>query len=208
MNRCKQFEKSQVHRLGVASGCLLAICLFAVAATAQPPEAAAVMHGMVDAKIIKGVDYAFLAVDYDGTEDVLYFAARDGEHFDPVMKVVYSVPISAINDVNVTSNSDVTIKDGKRVAMGEGTVGTDDAVSGDFIRLKRGCTVKLVAKDPDFGWAGLAEGWVSQGKFAVEYDELVVEPTKEVDIGFYECAHAREVQREFQKLHKQVKKGM
>ena len=66
--------------------------------------------------------------------------------------------------MNVVSNSDVTVKDGG--AQAEMGTGGDNASSGDFIRLSRGCTVKLVAKKPDFGWAPLSEGQVSNGKLA------------------------------------------
>lgn len=187
MSRDSHFVRSGKRAIGLVSGLLLITCVFAVAAAAQPPEAETVMAGMVDAKIIEEVDYAFLAVAYDESEDVLYFAAADGEHYDPAIEVVYSIPIEAINHVNVTSNSDVTPAEGKPYS--------------------RGCSVKLVAKEADFGWAGLDEGWVTDGEFAVEYEELVVEPMKEVDIGFYHCDHARRMQMEFQKLHKQVKKG-
>jgi hypothetical protein len=121
------------------------------------------------------------------------------------MDAAYSVPIASINVVNVTSNADVTIKDGKQVEMGSGP---DDASTGDFIRLSRGCTVKLVAKDPDFGWGKLEEGQVSDGKLTVDYASLDMQPTKTVDVGFFQCDHARDLQRKFQKLHKQVKKGM
>ncbi len=169
------------------SAILMVACLVAVAAVAQPPDLGVVMDNMVDAKIIKGVDYSFLAVAYDETDDVLYFATVDGENFDPTMKSVYSVPIAAINNVNVISNSDVVTSDGRH--------------------LSRGCTLKLDAKEADFGWAGLAEGWVSDGKFAVAYDELVVEPSKTANIGYFECDHARMLQEEFHKLRKQEKKG-
>lgn len=192
-------------RLGLVSSCIVIAILMAVAAGAQPPEATAVMDGMVDAKIIKQVDYAFYAVAYDDTENVLYFAARDGGHFDPAMEVVYRVPVGAINVVNVTSNTDVTVKDGKQVEM---ATGVDNASTGDFIRLSRGCTVKLVSKSPDFGWAGLVEGQVTDGEFTVDYAELELDATKTVDVGFFECDHARAMQEKFHKLHKQVKKGM
>lgn len=189
--------------LGLVVSCLLVASCFAGTATAQPPELNAVIDGMVDAKIIKQVDYSFYAVAYDEGDDVLYFAARDGGHFDPAMEVVYSVPIAAIDVVNVVSNSDVTVKDGEQAEMG---TGGDNASSGDFIRLSRGCTVKLVAKKPDFGWAGLSEGQVSDGEFTVDYAELELDATKTVDVGFFECDHARAMQEEFHKLHKQVKK--
>lgn len=169
------------------TGIVMVACLMAGATVAQPPELGVVMDNMVDAKIIKGIDYSFLAVAYDETDDILYYATVDGENFDPSMKSVYSVPIAAINDVNVISNSDVVTSDGRH--------------------LSRGCTLKLDAKEADFGWAGLAEGWVSDGKFAVAYDELVVEPSKTANIGYFECDHARMLQEEFHKLRKQVKKG-
>ena len=205
MRRSTRFAERRMGKLGIALSCLLVASFFAAVATAQPPEAQAVIDGMVDAKIIKQVDYSFLDVAYDDTDNVLYFAARDGGHFDPTMDAAYSVPIASINVVNVTSNADVTIKDGKQVEMGSGP---DDASTGDFIRLSRGCTIKLVAKDPDFGWGKLVEGQVASGKLTVDYETLDLEPTKTVDVGFFECDHARELQREFQKLHKQVKKGM
>jgi hypothetical protein len=192
-------------RLVLVLTCIVGASFLAVAAGAQPPEAIAVMDGMVDAKIIKQVDYSFLAVAYDDSENVLYFAARDGGHFDPTMEAIYSVPIASINVVNVISNSDVTIKDGKQVDLEPADAGTSEA---DFIRLSRGCTVKLVAKKPDFGWAGLAEGQVTDGEFTVDYAELELDATKTVDVGFFECDHARAMQAEFHKLHKQVKKGM
>jgi hypothetical protein len=178
--------------------------LVAFAAEAQPPEAQAVINGMVDAQIIKQVDYSFLAVAYDDSANVLYFAARDGGHFDPAMEAMYSVPIASINVVNVTSNSDVTMKDGKEVKMG---TGDDNASSADFVRLSRGCTVKLVAKDPDFGWGKLVEGQVSDGKLTVDYAALDLEPTKTVNMGFFECDHARDMEKKFHTLHKQVKQG-
>jgi hypothetical protein len=205
MSGSKQFAERHTGRLGILLSCLLVASFFAAVATAQPPEAQAVMDGMVDANIIKQVDYAFLGVAYDDSDNVLYFAARDGGHFDPTMDAAYSVPIASINVVNVTSNADVTIKDGKQVEMGSGP---DDASTGDFIRLSRGCTVKLVAKDPDFGWGKLEEGQVSDGKLTVDYASLDMQPTKTVDVGFFQCDHARDLQRKFQKLHKQVKKGM
>ena len=96
------------------------------------------MDNMVDAKIIEGMDYSFLAVAYDESDDVLYFATADGETFDPAMKSVYSVPIAAINNVNVISNSDTVTSDGRH--------------------LSRGCTIKLDAKEADFGWAWLKVG--------------------------------------------------
>ena len=113
--------------------------------------------------------------------------------------------LESIDVVNVTSNSDVTIKDGKQVEMGSGP---DDASTGDFVRLSRGCTVKLVAKKPDFGWAKVVEGQITDGKITVDYKELDLQPTETVDVGFFECDHARALQNEFHKLHKQVKKGM
>ena len=171
----------------VVTGIVVVACLVAGAAMAQPPDLGAVMDGMVDAKIVKTADYSFLAVAYDESDDILYFAAADGESFDPAMKAVYSVPIAAINNVNVISNSDVTAPDGRN--------------------LSRGCTIKLDAKEPDFGFGKVSEGWVSDGKFAVGYEELVVEPTKTVNIGYFECDHARKLQDEFHKLHKEVKKG-
>lgn len=171
----------------VVSAILVVGCLIAASVAAQPPELGAVMDGMVDAKIVKTADYSFLALAYDETDDVLYFATADGEQFDPPMESVYSVPIAAIKNVNVISNSDVDAPDGRN--------------------LSRGCTIKLDAKEADFGWAGLAEGWVSDGKFAVGYEELVVEPTKNVNIGYFECDHARMLQAEFEKLRKQVKQG-
>ena len=183
---------------------LAIFCLVPMVALAQPPEATTVIDNLVDAKLIPQVDYSFLAAAYDADSDVLYYAAMDGEHFDPEMESVFRVPIAAINHVNVVSNSDVTIKDGEKMEMG---TGDDNASTGDFIRLKRGCTIKLVAKNPDFGSAKLSEGWISDGQFAVEYEELLVDPAKEVDIGFFECGHARKLQMEFQKLHKQVMKG-
>ena len=205
MSESTLFAERRMGKLGIALSCLLVASFFAAVATAQPPEAQAVIDGMVDAKIIKQVDYSFLDVAYDDTDNVLYFAARDGGHFDPTMDAAYSVPIASINVVNVTSNADVTIKDGKQVEMGHGP---DDASTGDFIRLSRGCTVKLVAKDPDFGWGKLEEGQVSDGKLTVDYASLDMQPTKTVDVGFFQCDHARDLQRKFQKLHKQVKKGM
>jgi hypothetical protein len=205
MSGSTYFAERHIGRLGTVLSCLLVASLFAAVATAQPPEAQAVMDGMVDANIIKQVDYSFLAVAYDDSDNVLYFAARDGGHFDPTMEAVYSVPIASINVVNVTSNADVTIKDGKQVEMGSGP---DDASTGDFVRLSRGCTVKLVAKDPDFAWGKLVEGQVSDGKLTVDYAELDLQPTKTVDVGFFECDHARNLQAKFHKLHKQVKKGM
>ncbi|MGB5296604.1 MAG: hypothetical protein WBP34_16815 [Thermoanaerobaculia bacterium] len=205
MHGSTHLARRRIERFGIALSCLLVASFFAAVATAQPPEAQAVMDGMVDADIIKQVDYAFLAVDYDDSDNVLYFAARDGGHFDPTMDAIYSVPIASINVVDVTSNSDVTIKDGKQVEMGHGP---DDASTGDFTRLSRGCTVHLVAKDPDFGWAKLVEGQVSDGKLTVDYEALDLQPTKTVDVGFFECDHARDLQAKFHKLHKQVKKGM
>jgi len=175
-------------RPGWLFSCMVLATLTAAAAGAQPPEAIAVMDGMVDANIIKQVDYSFYAVAYDEADDVLYFAARDGGHFDPTMDVVYRVPIASINVVDVTSNSDVIEVDGQN--------------------LSRGCTVHLVAKDPDFGWGKLVEGQVSDGNFTVDYAELELDATKTVDVGFFECDHARAMQVEFHKLHKQVKKGM
>lgn len=68
--------------------------------------------------------------------------------------------------------------------------------------------MKLVAKKPDFGWGKLGEGQVKDGSFAVDYTDLELESTKTVDVGFFECDHARAMQGEFHKLHKQVKKGM
>ena len=186
------------------SSVLAILCLVPVMALAQPPEATTVMDNMVDAKLIPRVDYSFLAVAYDTDEDVLYYAARDGEHFDPTMEVVYRLPIAAINHVNVMSNTDIAIKDGKRINL---ETGFDDSATADFERLKRGCSVRLVAKEHAFGFAGLAEGIVSDGQFTVEYAELEVDPAEEVDIGFYDCPHARKLQMEFQKLHKQVMKG-
>jgi len=205
MSGSTQFAERHTGRLGILLSCLLVASFFAAVATAQPPEAQAVMDGMVDANIIKQVDYAFLGVAYDDSDNVLYFAARDGGHFDPTMDAAYSVPIASINVVNVTSNADVTIKDGKQVEMGHGP---DDASTGDFIRLSRGCTIKLVAKDPDFGWGKLEEGQVSDGKLTVDYASLDMQPTKTVDVGFFKCDHARDLQAKFHKLHKQVKKGM
>ncbi len=205
MSRSTHFAERHIGRLGIVLSCLLVASFFAAVATAQPPEAQVVMDGMVDAKIIKQVDYSFLAVAYDDSDNVLYFAARDGGHFDPTMEAIYRVPIASINVVNVISNSDVTIKDGKQVEMASGP---DDANAGEFIRLSRGCTVKLVAKDPDFAWGKLVEGQVSDGKLTVDYAELDLQPTMTVDVGFFECDHARAMQKEFHKLHKQVKKGM
>jgi len=205
MSGSTQFAGRHTGRLGILLSCLLVASFFASVATAQPPEAEAVMDGMVDAKIIKQVDYSFLAVAYDDSDNVLYFAARDGGHFDPTMEAVYSVPIASINVVDVTSNSDVTVKDGKQVEMGHGP---DDASTADFVRLSRGCTVHLVAKNPDFAWGKLVEGQVSDGKLTVDYAALDLEPTKTVDVGFFECDHARNMQEKFHKLHKQVKKGM
>jgi len=205
MHESTHLARCRIERFGIVLSCLLVASFFAAVATAQPPEAEAVMDGMVDANIIKQVDYAFLAVDYDESDNVLYFAARDGGHFDPTMEAIYSVPIASINSVTVNSNSDVTIKDGKQVEMGSGP---DDSSTADFVRLSRGCTVHLVAKDPDFGWAKLVEGQVSDGKLTVDYAALDIQPTKTVDVGFFECHHARDMQAKFHKLHKQVKKGM
>lgn len=190
---------------GLVFSCILVAILLTAAAGAQPPEAEAVMEGMVDGKVIKQVDYSFSAVAYDDADNVLYFAAKDGGHFDPALNVVYRVPIAAINVVNVESNTDVTVKDGKQTEMG---TGFDNAASADFERLSRGCTVKLVAKKPDFGWGKLGEGQVEDGSFAVDYTDLDLESTKTVDVGFFECDHARTMQGEFHKLHKQVKMGM
>ena len=187
------------------TGVFMVACLIAAAAVAQPPEAQSVMDGMVDAKIIKQVDYSFLGVKYDNSENVLYFAARDGGHFDPTMNAIYKVPIESINVVDVVSNSDVTIKDGKEVDLGHGP---DDASTGDFTRLSRGCTVHLVAKNPDFGWGKLDEEQVSDGKLTVDFESVDLRPTKSVDVGFFECDHARELQEEFHKLNKQLKKGL
>ena len=83
-----------------------------------------------------------------------------------------------------------------------------DASSGDFTRLSRGFTVHLVAKNPDFGWGKLDEEQVSDGKLTVDFESVDLRPTKSVDVGFFECDHARELQEEFHKLHKQVKKGL
>jgi len=190
--------------LGLVVSCLLVASCFAGTAAAQPSELNAVIDGMVDAKIIKQVDYSFYAVAYDEGDNVLYFAARDGGHFDPAMEVVYSVPIAAIDKVSVVSNTDVTVKDGELAEMG---TGGDNAATGDFIRLSRGCTVKLVAKEPNFGWAALSEGQVSDGDFTVDYADLELDATKTVDVGFFECDHARAMQEKFHKLHQQVKKG-
>ena len=66
----------------------------------------------------------------------------------------------------------------------------------------------MVAKNPDFAWGKLVEGQVSDGKLTVDYAALDLEPTKTVDVGFFECDHARNMQEKFHKLHKQVKKGM
>jgi hypothetical protein len=197
MNRFKQ-------QSGSVFGITLLAGLVASAAAAQPPEAKIVMAGMIDAKIIKQVDYSFLDVGYEADGNVLYFAARDGGHFDPPAHVFYRVPMADLNVVNVISNSDVTIKDGKQVEM---TTGIDNAATGDFIRLSRGCTVKLVSKGYEFGWAMLAEDQVQDGKVTVDYATLEVDKTKEVQVGFFECDHARMLQNEFHKLHKQVKKG-
>jgi len=120
MSESTLFAERRMGKLGIALSCLLVASFFAAVATAQPPEAQAVIDGMVDAKIIKQVDYSFLDVAYDDTDNVLYFAARDGGHFDPTMDAAYSVPIASINVVNVTSNADVTIKDGKQVEIGIG----------------------------------------------------------------------------------------
>jgi len=187
MIRSTYFAKRRYKRPGLVLSCLLVASFFAVVATAQPPEATAVMDGMVDAKIIKQVDYSFKAVAYDETDNVLYFAALDGGHFDPAMEAVYRVPIAAINVVDVTSNSDVIEKDGQN--------------------LSRGCTVKLIAKDPDFGWGKLVEGQVTDGDFTVDYAELELDATKTVDVGFFECDHARDMEKRFHDLRKQVKKG-
>ena len=196
---------TRVTRWMVAIAAILVVTgLLPVAATAQPPEAKVIMDGMVDAQIIKIADYAFLAVAYDVDNNVLYFAAEDGEHFQPAMKGVFRVPVAMINVVNVISNSDAAIRDGKRIDL---ETGFDDSASGDFERASLGCTVKLVAKDPDFGSAELGEGVVTDGKFAVAYEELEIGPTKEVDIGFFMCDHARNLQREFEKLRHEVKKG-
>lgn len=205
MVRSTYLSERRYEPAGLVLSCIVLATFWAVAAGAQPPEAKIVMDGMVDAKIIEQVDYSFYAVAYDEADNVLYFAARDGGHFDPAMEAVYRVPVAAINVVNVISNSDVTIKDGKQVEMANAS---DTAATADFIRLSRGCTVKLVAKDPDFGWARLVEGQVTDGEFTVEYAELELENTKTVDVGFFECHHARFLQGEFHKLHKQVKKGM
>lgn len=198
------FTDTAVSRLGAAAAVLLVAGLMPVSVTAQPPEAEAVMDGMVDPQIIEIAEYGFLAVAYDVDDNVMYVAAVDGEHYDPAMEVLYKVPVAAINDVNVVSNSDVAIRDGKRIELESGF---DDSASGDFQRASMGCTVKLVAKDYDFGFAGLAEGVVSDGQFTVAYEELMVEPAKEAEIGFFMCDHARNMQRELEKLLKQVKKG-
>ena len=205
MHGSTHLARRRIERFGIALSCLLVASFFAAVATAQPPEAQAVMDGMVDAGIIKQVDYAFLAVDYDDSDNVLYFAARDGGHFDPTMDRSTASLTVSINVVDVTSDSDVTIKDGKQVEMGHGP---DDASTADFTRLSRGFIVDLVAEDPDLGWAKLVEGQVSDRQLTVDYEALDLQAHEQVDVGFFECDHARDLQAKFHKLHKQVKKGM
>lgn len=167
---------------------VLVMGLLPTTASAQPAEAAPILDGMVDAKNLSGVNYHFLAAGYDDESSTLYWAAADGERFDPVMEQIYKVPVADINHVNVVSNADA-----------------EDA-KGD--NQKRGCTVRLVAKEADFGFVGLEEGQVSDGRFTVDWAELQVEPTKEALFGFFECEHARHMQAELEKLRKEVHKGM
>ena len=167
---------------------LLVAGLLPMAAVAQPPEAAVIVDGMVDAENLPGVVYSFLAVAYDDADNVLYWAASDGEQFDPTMEQIYKVPISSINHVNLVSNADGRDADGDR--------------------QNKGCTMGLVAKEPDFGFVGLLEGQISDGESTVDWAELQVEATKEALFGFFECDHARAMQAEFEKLRKQVNKGM
>ena len=165
-------------RSGVVLICLLAAGLVAAVATAEPPELKAVIDGMADAQIIEQVDYSFLAIAYDDSKNVLYFAVKDGGHFNPAIEAVYRVPIESIDVVDVVDNAES--------------------------RLERGCTVHLVAKDPSFGFGKLVRGQVAEGSFAVPYAQLAFEPTKTVDVGFFKCDHARDVQHEFRTLHKAV----
>ncbi len=178
MHATTRTSSYRAGRSGVVLACLLAVGLVAGVAMADPPELKAVIDGMADEQIIEQVDYSFLAIAYDDSTNVLYFAVKDGGRYDPAVEAVYSVPIESIHVVDVVDNAET--------------------------RLKRGCTVHLAAKDLDFGFGKLVRGQVSEGSFAVPYAQLAFEPTKTVDVGFFKCDHARDVQHEFRTLHKAV----
>ncbi len=192
--------------LRILIGAVVVVGLVAVAAQAGgPPEAKIVMEKMKSGKTVENVDYSFLGIKYDDAENVLYYAVADGAHFEHTVNLIYRGPIAEIAHVTVVDRADQTIKDGKQQALEPADAGTGEA---DFARLPQGCTVKLVAKGPKFAWAELTTEQVKDGKLVVDAMSIETEPVEYANIGFYKCAHARDLQSDLQKLKKQVKKGM
>ena len=171
----------------------------------SPPEAKVVVDKMKDGKTVENVDYSFLGVKYDEAENVLYYAVADGAHFEHTVNLIYRVPIAEIADVTVVDSADQTIKNQKQQALEPADSGTSE---GDFARVPQGCTIKLVSKGPKFAWAELTKDQVKDGKLAVDPKSIKTEPVEYANIGFYNCAHARDLQSDLQKLKKQVKKDM
>jgi hypothetical protein len=187
-------------------GVVVVFGLLAVAAQAGgPPEAKVVMDKMKNGKTVENVDYSFLGIKYDDAENVLYYAVADGAHFEHTVNLVYRVPIAEIAHVTVVDSADQTIKDGKQQALEPADAGTGEA---DFARLPQGCTIKLVSKGPKFAWAELTMEQVKDGKLVVDAMSIKTEPVDYANMGFFNCAHARDLQSDLQKLKKQVKKGM
>ena len=197
---------SNLKLQSILVGAVVIVGLVAAAAQAGgPPEAKVVVDKMKDGKTVENVDYSFLAVKYDDAENVLYYAVADGGHFEHTVNLIYRVPIAEIADVTVVDNADQTIKDKKQQALEPADGGTSE---GDWARVAQGCTIKLVSKGPKFAWAELTNDQVKDGKLAVDPKTIKTEAVDYANIGFYNCANARELQHDLQQLKKQVNKGM
>ncbi len=194
---------------GSRSSFLAALVAATLIATIAPPafagsaEAQTVINELQDGDHPENVNYSFLEVDYDDSSSVLHFAVNDGQHFETPQNLYYRVPVADINDVSVISNADKTRQDGQIKDIGA-DMGPNET---GFTRIPQGCSVKLWAKDPSFGWLQLEEGAVQDGKLVETPSDDQLEGLKTVTIGFYDCVHARKLQHSFHELHKQVKKG-
>jgi hypothetical protein len=181
----------------------LILCVAVPAAFAVSPEAQRVIDEMQDGKHPENINYSFLEIGYDDMSNVLHFAVTDGQHFKDTANLFFRVPVADISDVTVVSNADKTNQEGEIKNIGNDMAPNETG----FARVPQGCSVKLTAKTPAFGWMDLKEGDIQNGKLVKDPTEDDLESIKSVLIGFYDCPHARKLQHAFHELHKQVKKG-
>ena len=195
-------EMKRLRGSVVVAGLAALVVLMSGLAFAGHHEADAAVEAITGGEQLKDVNYKFLDAGYDSDNKVLHYAVADGQHFEHTVNLYFSVPVEDINGVSVISNADKTQQGDKVKWIGNDMAPNDTG----FARVKQGCSVKINAKTQQFAWGELGDDAVADGKLVKTPDPADLEKVHTVLVGFYECAHARDVQNKIHDLHKYVQK--